>query len=41
VLVGCTAIYAWNEFGEGGIVAPTRGEQGLKPEAIRAVFDSP
>ena len=20
-------IYAWNEFGEGGIVAPTRGEQ--------------
>jgi hypothetical protein len=31
-------IYAWNEFGEGGIVAPTRGEQTLKLDAIRAVF---
>jgi hypothetical protein len=38
VLVGCAAIYAWNEFGEGGIVAPTRGEQSMKLEAIRAVF---
>jgi hypothetical protein len=31
-------IYAWNEFGEGGIVAPTRGEQTMKLDAIRAVF---
>ena len=31
-------IYAWNEFGEGGIVAPTRGEGYLKLEAIREVF---
>jgi hypothetical protein len=33
-------IYAWNEFGEGGIVAPTRGEQSMKLDAIRAVFGS-
>jgi hypothetical protein len=31
-------IYAWNEFGEGGIVAPTRGEKDMKLEAIREVF---
>ena len=31
-------IYAWNEFGEGGIVAPTRGEKDMKLEAIRGVF---
>lgn len=31
-------IYAWNEFGEGGIVAPTRGEGAMKLEAIRGVF---
>lgn len=31
-------IYAWNEFGEGGIVAPTRGEDYMKLEAIREVF---
>lgn len=31
-------IYAWNEFGEGGIVAPTRGEGAMKLEAIREVF---
>ncbi len=31
-------IYAWNEFGEGGIVAPTRGEKTMKLDAIRAVF---
>jgi hypothetical protein len=31
-------IYAWNEFGEGGIVAPTHGEQTMKLDAIRAVF---
>ena len=33
-------IYAWNEFGEGGIVAPTRGDGSMKLEAIRAVFSS-
>ncbi len=31
-------IYAWNEFGEGGIVAPTRGEKEMKLEAVRNVF---
>ncbi len=31
-------IYAWNEFGEGGIVAPTRGEREMKLEALREVF---
>jgi hypothetical protein len=31
-------IYAWNEFGEGGIVAPTQGEGSMKLEAIREVF---
>ncbi len=31
-------IYAWNEFGEGGIVAPTRGEGSMKLEAIGEVF---
>jgi hypothetical protein len=31
-------IYAWNEFGEGGIVAPTRGENYGKLEAIRDLF---
>jgi hypothetical protein len=32
-------IYAWNEFGEGGIVAPTRGQGEMKLDGIRAVFD--
>ena len=31
-------IYAWNEFGEGGIVAPTRGENEMKLEAVHDVF---
>jgi hypothetical protein len=31
-------IYAWNEFGEGGIVAPSQGEGYMKLEAIRDVF---
>lgn len=31
-------IYAWNEYGEGGIVAPTRGEGYMKLEAIRQIF---
>lgn len=31
-------IYAWNEFGEGGIVAPTVGEQYMKLEEIKKVF---
>jgi hypothetical protein len=31
-------IYAWNEFGEGGMVAPTRGEGSMKLEAIADVF---
>jgi hypothetical protein len=32
-------IYAWNEFGEGGIMAPTRGEKEMKLEAVREIFD--
>lgn len=31
-------IYAWNEFGEGGYLAPTKGEGAMKLEAIREVF---
>jgi hypothetical protein len=31
-------IYAWNEFGEGGVVAPTQGEGAMKLEAINDVF---
>jgi hypothetical protein len=31
-------IYAWNEFGEGGIVAPTRGNGSMMLECIREVF---
>jgi hypothetical protein len=31
-------IYAWNEFAEGGIVAPTKGEGDMKLKAIKAVF---
>ena len=31
-------IYAWNEFGEGGIVAPTIGDEYMKLEVIRQVF---
>lgn len=31
-------IYAWNEFGEGGIVAPTRGDKEMKMNSIRKVF---
>ena len=34
-------IYAWNEFGEGGFVAPTAGEKTMKLEAIRRVFGRP
>ena len=31
-------IYAWNEFGEGGIVAPTKGRGTMMLEAINGVF---
>lgn len=31
-------IYAWNEFGEGGFVAPTKGAGWMKLKAIREVF---
>ena len=31
-------IYAWNEFGEGGIVAPTQGDQCMKLDGIEKVF---
>ena len=32
------SIYAWNEFGEGGIVAPTRGDGTMKIDVIAEVF---
>jgi hypothetical protein len=31
-------IYAWNEFGEGGIVAPTQADGAMKLECIKEVF---
>ncbi|HEY5140414.1 MAG TPA: hypothetical protein VIJ25_14025, partial [Methylococcales bacterium] len=31
-------IYAWNEFGEGGIVAPTKGDGYMKIKAIKEIF---
>lgn len=31
-------IYAWNEFGEGGIVAPTQSDAYMKLECIKEVF---
>lgn len=31
-------IYAWNEFGEGGMLAPTLGDGFMKLEEIRTVF---
>jgi len=31
-------IYAWNEFGEGGIVAPTKGRGYMMLECIKDVF---
>ena len=31
-------IYCWNEFGEGGMVAPTQGDRYMKLEVIREVF---
>ncbi len=33
-------IFAWNEFGEGGYVAPTVGDQYMKLEEIEKVFGS-
>ena len=33
-------IYAWNEYMEGGIVAPTMGEGWTKLKGIAAVFGS-
>ncbi len=32
-------IYAWNEYGEGGFIAPTEGDGYMKLEAIQEVFD--
>jgi hypothetical protein len=34
-------IYAWNEFGEGGFVAPTAADKAMKLEVIRDVFGGP
>lgn len=32
------SIYAWNEYGEGGILAPTVGDGTAKVDAVRAIF---
>lgn len=37
-VVKAITIFAWNEFGEGGIIAPTSGEGYMKLEAIRDEF---
>lgn len=34
-------IYAWNEFGEGGILAPTAGDRYRKLETLKKIFGSP
>ncbi len=34
-------IYAWNEFGEGGIVAPTQGDGTMKLDILKEVFAPP
>ncbi len=35
-------VYAWNEFGEGGYIAPTKGDpQAAYLNALRAVLDAP
>jgi len=31
-------IYAWNEFGEGGFIAPTKGDESMKLKGIQKVF---
>ena len=31
-------IYAWNEYGEGGIMAPTQGDGFMKLDTIAKVF---
>lgn len=31
-------IYAWNEFGEGGFIAPTKGEGTMKLDVLREVY---
>lgn len=31
-------IYAWNEFGEGGILAPTKGDGYMKVETLAKVL---
>jgi hypothetical protein len=33
-------IYAWNEYGEGGFIAPTQGDGGMKLNVILRVFGS-
>ena len=35
------SIYAWNEFGEGGIMAPTKGSGTMMLEAVNDVFETP
>lgn len=34
-------IYAWNEFGEGGIMAPTRGDGFMKVQTVAKIFRTP
>jgi hypothetical protein len=34
----CINIYAWNELGEGGILAPTAGDRYMKLQVLSTVF---
>ena len=38
---GAVMIYAWNELGEGGIVAPTMGAGTMMLDVLARVFPSP
>jgi hypothetical protein len=37
-VVPAITLYAWNEFAEGGMICPTKGEGWNKLEGIQAVF---
>ena len=38
---GAVTVYAWNELGEGGIVAPTAGAGTMMLDVLARVFPSP
>eukprot|EP00041_Stephanoeca_diplocostata_P023327 m.571176 g.571176 ORF g.571176 m.571176 type:complete len:112 (-) comp22265_c1_seq42:266-601(-) len=39
-VIPAVTIYAWNEFGEGGILAPTRGQGTMLLDTVAKVFRS-